>query len=67
MKLTDIITPALATFEMTISKALKNGKIDEEEFNLLQMFHLKTLNELTGIDLKMEAVNRNLFQKNLLE
>ena len=29
MKLTDIITPALAIFEMIISKALKNGKIDD--------------------------------------
>ena len=44
MKLTDIITPALAVFETSVSKALKNGKIDEEEFNMFQMFHLKTLN-----------------------
>ena len=40
MKLIDIVTPALAIFEMSVSKALKNGKIDEEEFNMLQTFHL---------------------------
>ena len=34
MKLTDIITPALAVFETSVSKTLKNGKIDEEEFNM---------------------------------
>ena len=44
--LTDIIMPALAVFERCVSKALRNGKIDEEEFNLLQMLHLKTLGEL---------------------
>ena len=53
MKLTDIITPATAVFEMCLFKALRNGKIDEEEFNLLQTFHLKTMNELTGVDCKM--------------
>ena len=62
-KLTDIIMPALAVFETSISKVLKNGKIDEEEFNMLQSFHLKTMNELTGIDIKMEAENRNHFKK----
>ena len=66
-KLTDIITPELAVFETSISKVLKNGKIDEEEFNVLQMFHLKMLHELMGIDCKMEAENRNQFEKNLLE
>ena len=62
-KLVDILTTALAVFEMSVSKALKNGKIDEEELNMLQMFHLKTMNELTGIDHKMEAENRNQFEK----
>ena len=66
-KLTDIITPVLAIFETSISKTLKNGKIDEEEFNVLQTFHLKTMNELTGIDRKMKAENRNQFEKSLLE
>ena len=62
-KLTDIITPATAVFETCLSKALRNGKIDEEEFNLLQTFHLKTMNELAGVDHKMEAENRNQFEK----
>ena len=66
-KLTDIIMPALAVFETNISKALKNGKIHEEEFNVLQTFHLKMMNKLTGIDHKMETENRNQFQKSLLE
>ena len=66
-KLTDIITPAIAVFETCLSKALRNGKINEDEFNLLEMFHLKTMNELTGVDRKMEAENRNQCDKNLLE
>ena len=66
-KLTDIIIPAIAVLEMCLSKALRNGKIDEEEFNLLQTFHLKTMNELTGVDRKMEAENINQFEKSLLE
>ena len=36
-KLIDIITPALIVFERVISGALKDGIIDEEEFNALQM------------------------------
>ena len=64
--LTDIMTPALAVFEMSLSKALKNGKIDEQEFNMLQTFHLNMTNELTGLDRKMEAENRNQFEKYLL-
>ena len=58
---------ALAVFETSLSKALKNGKIDEEEFNVLQAFHLKTMDELMGVDRKMEAENRNQFEKSLLE
>ena len=34
-KLIDIVTPALVIFERVISGALKNGIIDEEEFNTL--------------------------------
>ena len=66
-KLVDIVMPATAVFETSISKALKNGKIDEEEFNVLQMFHLEVLNELTGVNCKMEAENRIQFEKSLLE
>ena len=65
--LIDIITPALVVFEQVVSGALKNGVIDEEEFNMLQTLHLETLNELTGIDCRMEAEHRSLVKKSLLE
>ena len=58
---------AIALFETCLSKALSNGKIDEEEFNMLQTFHLKTLKELSDFNHKMEAENRNQFKKSLLE
>ena len=62
-KLIDIVTPALVVFERVISGALKNGVIDEEEFNTIQTLHLETLNELTGVDRRMEAENRSLVEK----
>ena len=66
-RLIDIVTPVLVVFERVISGALKNGIIDEEEFNTFQMLHLETLNELTGVDLRMEAENRSLVEKSLME
>ena len=66
-RLIDIITPALVVFERVISGALKNGVINEEEFNTLQMLHLETLNELTGVDRRMEVENRPLVEKSLME
>ena len=66
-KLTDIITSAIAIFETSVSKALNNGKIDEEEFNILQTLRLKMLDELSNVNRKMEAENRNQFEKSLLE
>ena len=66
-RLIDIITPALVVFERVVSGALKNGVINEEEFNMLQTLHLETLNELTGIDCRMEAEHRTLVEKSLLE
>ena len=66
-KLIDIITLALVVFERVVSKALKNGVIDEEEFNMLQTLQLEMLNELTGIDHRLEAENRSLVEKSLLE
>ena len=65
--LIDIVTPALVIFEGVVSGALKNGVIDEEEFNMLQTLHLETLNELTSIDRRMEAEHRSLVEKSLLE
>ena len=61
--LIDIITRATVVFDRVISVALKDGLIDEEEFSTLQMLHLETLNELTGVDCKMEAENRSLVEK----
>ena len=66
-KLIDIITPALVVFERVVSGSLKNGIIDEEEFNTLQTLHLKTLNKLTGVNHRMEAENRSLVEKSLME
>ena len=66
-KLIDIVTPALVVFERVISGALKDGIIDEEEFNTLQTLHLETLNELTGVDHRMEVENRSLVEKSLME
>ena len=66
-KLIDIITPALVVFQRVVSGTLKNGIIDEEEFNMLQTLHLEILNELTGVDRRMEAEHRSLVEKSLLE
>ena len=67
MQLIDIITPALVVFERVVSGSLKDGKINEEEFNMLQILHLETLNELTGVDRRMEAEHRSLVKKSLME
>ena len=66
-KLIDIVTPALVVFERVISGALKNGIIDEEEFNTLQTLHIETLNKLMGVNRRMEAENRSLVEKSLME
>ena len=66
-KLIDIITPALVVSERVVSKSLKNGVIDEKEFNTIQTLHLEMLNELTGIDHRMEAEHRFLVEKSLME
>ena len=67
MCLIDIITPALVAFERAVSGTLKKGIINEEEFNTLQTLHLETLNKLTGVDYRMEAENRSLVEKSLME
>ena len=66
-KLIDIVTPALVVFERAVSGALKNGIINDEEFNTLQTLHLDTLNELMGVDHTMEVEYRSLVEKSLLE
>ena len=66
-RLIDIVTRATVVFDRVISGALKDGIIDEEEFNTLQKLHLETLNELMGVDCRMEAENRSLVEKSLME
>ena len=63
----DIITPALVVFERVVSGALKDSIINKEEFNMLQTLYIGTLNELTGVDCRMEAEHRSLVKKSLLE
>ena len=63
MCIIDIITLTLVVFERVVSGTLKNGVINEEEFNMLQTLHLETLNELTGIDHRMKAEHRSLVEK----
>ena len=65
--LIDIITPALVVFERIVSGSLKDGVINEEEFNMLQTLYLETLNQLTGVDCRMEAEHRSLVEKSLME
>ena len=66
-QLIDIVTRATVIFDRVMSVALKDGIVDEEEFNTLQTLHLETLNELTGVDRRMEAENRSLVEKSLME
>ena len=66
-KLIDIVTRATVVFDRVVSKSLKDGINDEEEFNTLQTLHLETLNELTGIHHRMKAENRSLVGKSLIE
>ena len=62
-----IVTRATVVFDRAISAALKDGIIDEEEFNTLRTIHLETLNELTGVGHRMEAESRSLVEKSLME
>ena len=67
MKLTGIVTSALAVFETSVSKALKDSKIDEQEFSRFQTLYWKSFNNLSNVNHKMEVENRNQFGKSLLE
>ena len=62
-----MVTRATVIFDRVISAALKDGIISEEEFNTLQTLHLETLNELMGVDCRMEEENRSLVKKSLME
>ena len=63
MQLIDIVTRATVVLDKVISVALKDGIVDEEEFNTIQMLHLEALNELTGVDHRMETEHRPLIEK----
>ena len=52
---TDIVTSVLVVFEMSISKVLNDGKIDEWEFDMLQTLHLGVTDEYVNFDCKMET------------
>ena len=67
MKLTDIVTPALVIFERVVSGTLKDGVIDEEEFNSIQTLHLEALNKLTSVNCTMDVENGFLVKKSLQE
>ena len=62
-KLVYIMTSALAMFKMSVSKSLNDGRVDEQEFTMLQTFHLGTLYELAIVDCKMETETRAQLQK----
>ena len=63
MKLADIITSALPVFERSVSKVLNDGRVDEQEFGMLQISHLEVLSKLTNIHHKKEAKTRTQLQK----
>ena len=67
VKLVNIMTSALAVFATSISKMLNDGKVDKQEFGMLQMLHLGMLNELVNTDCKMEAETRTQLHKSILD
>ena len=66
-RLIDIITHPTVILDRVISAALKDGIIDEKEFNTVQTLHLETLNELTGVNRRMEVESRSLVKQSLME
>ena len=57
------MTSTLAIFETSACKMLKDDKIDEREFDILQTLHLKTINDLSNTGSKMAAETRFQFEK----
>ena len=66
-KLTDMVTSALAVFEARVSKVLNDGRVDEQEFNMIQALHFGSLNDLSNVDCKMEVEIRSQLQKSQQE
>ena len=50
-------------FERSVSKALKDGKIDEWEFNMLQALYYESFDNLSNVDCKMEAETETNLKK----
>ena len=67
MKLLDTVTSAIAVFETNISESLKNNRIDENEFRIVQEIFFNALNDLSNIDRKMGKETRTQFEKSLLD
>ena len=65
-KLIDIVTRTTVVFDRVLSKSLKDGIIGGR-VHTLQTLHLETLNELTGVDHRMEVKNRSLVERSLME
>ena len=51
-KLVDIVKSAFTVFEMSVSKVLNDGRVDEWEFTMLQTFYTEELNDLASVDCK---------------
>ena len=62
-KLIDIVISTLAVFETLVPKVLKDGKINELEFNMIQKLYYESLNDPSDVDHKMEAELRTQLQK----
>ena len=43
---------SISVFETSIPEAFNNGRVDEWEFSMLQMFHLGVFSELVSVDHK---------------
>ena len=62
-KLGDDVISAISVLETGLSKAMNNGEIEEQEFQVLQELQLKVINELANINRKMELETRTGYKK----
>ena len=66
LKLHDIVSSAIAVFELNVSQALDNGIIEYKEFHKLQGVYYSALELIASTDRKMESETQKQFQKSLL-
>ena len=65
-KLYDMITSAIAVFEITVSESLNNGTlINENEFNKIQGVYFKTLRDLATTDRKLKKIEDDQLKKDI--